>query len=284
MKITIKRILNEKLSSKLHLIVKDNCKDCARVISWLKKSPYQFQTVKNNKIPPDLKSVIDQYLNVSTGDEGLDTPIDMKDEGPYPIFIVTRGKRIVGYDTMNLEGWTREWAADMGTTLMNHELELKPEFKGPRSRRHRGWYHVPIAEQRDSSAANLKTIKISGKSLKVNVATTEAEQSKGLMNTPNLQEDTGMLFEYPQEKTLSFWMKDTAIPLSIAFIDKSKKITEIRDMSPGDEESIVSKSPAQWALEVNQGWFERNNIKEGDTVFFGSSKLFKVKVKRSPTL
>lgn len=117
----------------------------------------------------------------------------------------------------------------------------------------------------------MSTIKIKHKTLKVRLAITPAQQRQGLMNVQGmsptkLPKDEGMLFIYRREEILSFWMKNTTLPLSIAFIDKNYKITEIRDMQPLGMDSVRSAKPAQYALEVNRGWFTENNIKVGDKV------------------
>ena len=104
--------------------------------------------------------------------------------------------------------------------------------------------------------------------VRVEVADDLAEQAKGLMDRTTLGENRGMLFVYPEERELSFWMKNTLIPLSIAFIDSERRIIDIQDMKPLDDEppSYVSAEPAQYALEVNQGFFEERGVKVGDSV------------------
>ncbi len=104
------------------------------------------------------------------------------------------------------------------------------------------------------------------KGIRVEVARTEEEQAKGLMFREKLGKNEGMLFVYEREEILAFWMKNTRIPLSIAFIAKDGKIVDIQDMEPFDLRSHVSARPAQYALEVNQGWFEKNGIGVGDFV------------------
>tara|TARA_R100001510_G_C7625792_1_gene185671 strand:- start:454 stop:864 length:411 start_codon:yes stop_codon:yes gene_type:complete len=115
----------------------------------------------------------------------------------------------------------------------------------------------------------MPTIKVKDKTLKVKLAITPVQQRQGLMNVQGmgptkLPENEGMLFIYRREEILSFWMKNTTLPLSIAFIDKNYNITEIRDMEPMGMDSIRSAKPARYALEVNRGWFTKNNIKVGD--------------------
>jgi hypothetical protein len=77
-------------------------------------------------------------------------------------------------------------------------------------------------------------------------------------------------------------MKNTKIPLSIAFIDKNKKITQIENMEPYDETGIKSNKPAKWALEVNSGWFDDHNISVGDKVDIPKSKKIKIRVLALP--
>jgi uncharacterized protein len=88
------------------------------------------------------------------------------------------------------------------------------------------------------------------------------------MYRTTLGENRGMLFVFPDERERSFWMKDTLIPLSVAFIDSERRIIDIQDMKPLDDEppSYVSAEPAQYALEVNQGFFEKRSVKVGDRV------------------
>jgi uncharacterized membrane protein (UPF0127 family) len=124
-----------------------------------------------------------------------------------------------------------------------------------------------------SGPSGLRTLVIDasrGKKVEVRVELADdlAEQTKGLMDRTTLGENRGMLFVYPEERELSFWMKNTLIPLSIAFIDSERRIIVIQDMRPLDDEPphYVSAEPAQYALEVNQGFFERRGVKVGDSV------------------
>ena len=125
-----------------------------------------------------------------------------------------------------------------------------------------------------------KIIKINNAKLKTKLAITGEQMAKGLMDVAEMPEDEGMLFCYPEEKILTFWMKSTPIPLSIAFIDRDKKITQIEDLEPYDETSVHSDRPAKWALEANQGWFDRNNISIGDKINI-PTRLVKIRVIKS---
>jgi uncharacterized membrane protein (UPF0127 family) len=110
-------------------------------------------------------------------------------------------------------------------------------------------------------------LSVRGKTILVECARCPKEQARGLMYRRSLDEDEGMLFIYDSPRWLSFWMKNTRIPLSIAFLDSSGKIVQIERMRPYD--SITrhpSSQPAQYALEMNQGWFERHGVGVGDVI------------------
>lgn len=103
-------------------------------------------------------------------------------------------------------------------------------------------------------------------SVKVELAKTAEERSFGFMERKNIPDGTGMLFIFEKDQILSFWMKNTPHPLSIAYIDSHGKIRNIYDMTPYSLESITSTVSARYALEVPQGWFAKNNIKTGDFI------------------
>lgn len=103
-------------------------------------------------------------------------------------------------------------------------------------------------------------------SVKAELAVTETERNFGFMERKHIPDGTGMLFIFKSDQTLSFWMKNTPHPLSIAYIDSSGKIRDIFDMTPYSLSPIVSTSSARYALEVPQGWFNKNQIKTGDFI------------------
>jgi uncharacterized membrane protein (UPF0127 family) len=103
---------------------------------------------------------------------------------------------------------------------------------------------------------------------KVETAVTEAQRSKGLMHRRSLDADSGLLFVYSYEQQLSFWMKNTLIPLDIAFIARDGHILNIENMEPLDESTVVSDGKAMYALEMNRGFFEKYDIKVGDRIEF----------------
>ena len=105
----------------------------------------------------------------------------------------------------------------------------------------------------------------------VQVADTPRKREKGLMFVGKLPENEGMLFEFPGQSYGGFWMKNTFIPLSIAYLDFDGKILEILDMEPCKVEKCPIYDPGvyyYYAVEVNIGWFDKNQIKVGDIVKF----------------
>ena len=102
--------------------------------------------------------------------------------------------------------------------------------------------------------------------VEVEIADDEAKRLKGLMGRTELAENAGMLFVFEEEQPRSFWMKNTLIPLSIAYIDAEERIIDTQDMQPLDETVHRSAGPAMYALEVNQGFFEERGVEVGDTV------------------
>jgi uncharacterized membrane protein (UPF0127 family) len=102
--------------------------------------------------------------------------------------------------------------------------------------------------------------------LTVEVAATPQTRETGLMNRFSLQQDHGMLFVFEAPQELAFWMKNTYIPLSIAFVDANGRILNIEDMRPQDESTHWSRGQALYAIEMRQGWFAAKGIAAGDAV------------------
>ena len=100
----------------------------------------------------------------------------------------------------------------------------------------------------------------------VEIAETPDERARGLMHRDSLPDDHGMLFVFDKDQQLSFWMKDTSIPLSIAYIARDGTIREIYDMEPFSLEPVRSTRSVRYALEVNRGAFEEAGVDIGDRV------------------
>jgi len=100
----------------------------------------------------------------------------------------------------------------------------------------------------------------------VEIARTDEEKAQGLMYRKKLPDGQGMIFMYERDQQMSFWMKNTVIPLSIAFIAADGTIIEIRDMQPLDLSAVQSSRWVRYALETPQGWFVRAGVKPGDVI------------------
>jgi len=120
---------------------------------------------------------------------------------------------------------------------------------------------IIYSQQREEGLFQL-TIK--EKKIRVEVVRTEGEKARGLMFRDKLGADEGMLFVYEGEEFLTFWMKNTPLPLSIAFMDQKGRIVDIQDMEPFSLRTHTSARPARYALEMNRNWFQKNGIKVGD--------------------
>ncbi len=125
---------------------------------------------------------------------------------------------------------------------------------------------IAKADTRAQAKLPTVTLEINGVSLKTELASTGQQRFMGLSFREKLAEDEAMLFVYPHEQQLNFTMRNTLLPLSIAFISKDMVINEIHQMPVGPNQLFPSKRPAQFALEVNQGWFKRNKVGVGSTI------------------
>lgn len=109
------------------------------------------------------------------------------------------------------------------------------------------------------------SIQVGETPLQVELAMTPASQARGLMKRDSIPENGGMLFIFDTPERRSFWMKNTWIPLDIAYIDSAGVIKEIHAMYPNNQNSVKSYSKdIQFALETNRGWFASNGIRSGD--------------------
>lgn len=109
-------------------------------------------------------------------------------------------------------------------------------------------------------------LEIRGHTLRVEVASTEAERRLGLMHRRSLGEDQGMVFTYDKPSPQAMWMRNTLIPLSVAFVGADGRILNIEDMQPLTEDAHASKGNAAWSIETNLGWFRKRGIRPGDRV------------------
>ena len=110
------------------------------------------------------------------------------------------------------------------------------------------------------------TLSINGHKLTAEVAATDSSRTTGLMHRRMMPENRGMLFVFAHPQPQSFWMMNTYLPLSIAYVDEHGVIVNIADMQPLTTDPHPSAKPAKFALEMNQGWFAKRGIKAGATL------------------
>ena len=107
-------------------------------------------------------------------------------------------------------------------------------------------------------------IKVGDRTVQMQVAAKLPEVQKGLMFRKTMGEDEGMLFVFTAPQQQSFWMRNTTLPLDIGFFDPAGELKEIYPMHPLDERKVASRSRnIQFCLEMNQGWFKRNDVRPG---------------------
>lgn len=104
--------------------------------------------------------------------------------------------------------------------------------------------------------------------VRAEVASTAAQRARGLMYRDHLPRDGGMLFVYPGERPLSFWMRNTLIPLDIAYVDAGRRVVGVDSMRPLTDDSHPSGAPAMYALETNRGWMAEHGVRVGTRVDF----------------
>lgn len=115
----------------------------------------------------------------------------------------------------------------------------------------------------------LRTVKLwlGAEEISAEIAVSEKEIMTGMMFRTEMGENEGMIFVFARPHQASFWMRNTLLPLSCAYIDPDGVILEEHDMKPRDETPIPAATPrVQYVLEVKQGWFERHNVKVGTQV------------------
>ena len=136
------------------------------------------------------------------------------------------------------------------------------------------WVGISQAQELDNRAVQ---IKLNQQICTVELVYDNAARSRGLSLRKSLAENHGMLFVFPDSRPRTFWMKDTYIPLSIAYLDESSSVISILDMEPLNE-TILYRSyfPARYALEMSQGWFASHNVKTGDRIEFTLPKDIRV--------
>ncbi len=118
-----------------------------------------------------------------------------------------------------------------------------------------------VKEDRESAR-----VRIGSEEFTLEIARTAAARAAGLSNRQSLGASDGMLFVYGVPSDVNFWMKDTAIPLTAAYMDENGTILELYDLQPLSEDGVPSKQPVRYVIELNQGAFARAGADVGDTV------------------
>ena len=117
---------------------------------------------------------------------------------------------------------------------------------------------------------SFKKIMVGKTPLRVEVADTSEKQERGLMFRQSMPDNEGMLFIYKEPQEMSFWMRNTFLPLDIVFVGADGIILNIHQARPLDESVLYpSAGSAKYVIETNQGWFSRHGIRPGDRVTFG---------------
>jgi len=138
---------------------------------------------------------------------------------------------------------------------------------------------VPNQAYLDQAQPKLRTVNLwlGSNELATEIAASQTEIATGMMHRTEMAENEAMIFVFLRPFRASFYMRNTVLPLSCAYIDGNGEILEIRDMKPLDESPIVAASDqVQYVLEVNQGWFKRHNVQPGTIVSGEKGSLQKI--------
>jgi uncharacterized membrane protein (UPF0127 family) len=109
-------------------------------------------------------------------------------------------------------------------------------------------------------------IKVGGQVVQMQLAILPQEMQQGLMFRKSMGADEGMIFLYDRPQQMSFWMRNTELPLDMGFFDPDGKLKEVYPMYPHDERPVQSLGVRQFALEMNQGWYRQRGLKPGDAI------------------
>ena len=157
--------------------------------------------------------------------------------------------------------------AGCGGTQANPDTQTQST---PRASKNAGSAETARTEESTTVVPNVAIDASSGEKVRVwvEIADNPVARYIGLRGRESMPEDRGMLFVYPAEAPRTYTMAGTPLPLSIAFIDSDRRIIDIQDMKPfdGDPPGYNSAEPAQYALEVNRGFFEERGVRVGDRV------------------
>lgn len=123
-----------------------------------------------------------------------------------------------------------------------------------------------VSSEAQQSRLPVTTLTAGMNLIRAEVASKDADRQQGLMHREKMGQNEGMVFVFDGPAQVCMWMKNTLIPLSVAFIDERGTIVNIEDMQPQTTDSHCARKPIRYALEMNQGWFKQKNIKPGMTI------------------
>ena len=124
----------------------------------------------------------------------------------------------------------------------------------------------PVDAKQPVTSPPTITLKTGGQTIRAEVAANDESRQKGLMFREKIARNSGMLFVFPEVAYHAMWMRNTPLPLAVAFMDESGRIVSIHEMQPFTETTHQAAGPSRYALEMNGGWFDQNHVKAGDTV------------------
>jgi hypothetical protein len=130
------------------------------------------------------------------------------------------------------------------------------------------WAYAACAQSTQQAQIDLPRVQLSAGMhlISAQVAATPHQRETGLMHRAEMPSGEGMIFIFESASSLCFWMKNTLIPLTAAFIAEDGTIINLEDMKPMTTDSHCAKKPARFVLEMNQGWFAKRGIKEGQKI------------------
>jgi uncharacterized membrane protein (UPF0127 family) len=125
---------------------------------------------------------------------------------------------------------------------------------------------APAWSKEPAASLPVITLRAGGHEIRAEIAMTDETRLKGLMFREKMAKNAGMLFVFPDIAYHTMWMRNTPLPLAVAFMDESGKILSIHEMQPFTDTTYQAAGPARYALEMNGEWFARNQVKVGDTI------------------
>jgi len=122
------------------------------------------------------------------------------------------------------------------------------------------------AERGPNSGLATVDMQIGSRTYTLEIANTDVARQRGLMERDAVPEDRGMIFVFPEERELAFWMKNTRIPLDIIYLDAGGQVVSVHQMKPYDRTSVPSARDAKYAIELNLGQVAKTGVKPGDVL------------------